>query len=410
MISMSFKKRLLLFFAVIGPGIIAASADNDAGGISTYSFVGSNFGYALLWVLFLTTFSLAVTQEMGARAGLVTGKGLAALIREHFGLKLTVFAMAAMILANVGTISAEMAGIASGLELFGVHKYVSVPFGILVIWLVLYKGSFRGAERIFLVLSIFYIVYIVSGFLVHADIGDVARAAVTPTIRRDAPYLFALIATVGTTITPWGQFFIQSYVVDKGLTVREYVYEKFEVYAGALLTNVISFFIIITTTETLFKNGIHIENAAEAALALKPLVGEFARELFGLGLLAASLLGGFILPVATSYALCEAFGFEGGFDRSWKEARVFYSIILGSLIVGALPVFIPRVSLIKIMLGSQVLNGILLPIILIYLMRIVNDKRIMGKHVNSRAANIVGGATVAGLVVTSVALVFTSFL
>ncbi|HCA67126.1 MAG: Mn transporter [Candidatus Jacksonbacteria bacterium RIFOXYA2_FULL_44_7] len=406
---MSFKKRLLLFFAVIGPGIIAASADNDAGGISTYSFVGSNFGYSLLWVLFLTTFSLAITQEMGARAGLVTGKGLAALIREHFGLKLTVFAMSVMLIANIGTISAEIAGIAAGLELLGVYKYVSVPLGILVIWFVLYKGSFRKAERLFLIFALFYIVYIISGFLVGADIREVLRASVVPTLRGDAPYLIALIATVGTTITPWGQFFIQSYVVDKGLTVREYVYEKIEVYAGAVLTNIISFFIIITTAETLFKHGIHIETASEAALALKPLIGDFAQELFAFGLLAASMLGAFILPVATSYALCEAFGFEGGFDRSWKEARTFYSIILIVLIIGALPVLIPRVSLIKIMLGSQVLNGILLPIILIYLMRIMNNKRIMGKYVNSRVTNIIGGATIAGLVATSVAIVFTSF-
>ena len=406
---MSFKKRLLLFFAVIGPGIIAASADNDAGGISTYSFVGSNFGYSLLWVLFLTTFSLAITQEMGARAGLVTGKGLAALIREHFGLKLTVFAMSVMLIANIGTISAEIAGIAAGLELLGVYKYVSVPLGILVIWFVLYKGSFRKAERLFLIFALFYIVYIISGFLVGADIREVLRASVVPTFRGDAPYLIALIATVGTTITPWGQFFIQSYVVDKGLTVREYVYEKIEVYAGAVLTNIISFFIIITTAETLFKHGIHIETASEAALALKPLIGDFAQELFAFGLLAASMLGAFILPVATSYALCEAFGFEGGFDRSWKEARTFYSIILIVLIIGALPVLIPRVSLIKIMLGSQVLNGILLPIILIYLMRIMNNKRIMGKYVNSRVTNIIGGATIAGLVATSVAIVFTSF-
>ena len=406
---MSFKKRLLLFFAVIGPGIIAASADNDAGGISTYSFVGSNFGYSLLWVLFLTTFSLAITQEMGARAGLVTGKGLAALIREHFGLKLTVFAMSVMLIANIGTISAEIAGIAAGLELLGVYKYISVPLGILVIWFVLYKGSFRKAERLFLIFALFYIVYIISGFLVGADIREVLRASVVPTLRGDAPYLIALIATVGTTITPWGQFFIQSYVVDKGLTVREYVYEKIEVYAGAVLTNIISFFIIITTAETLFKHGIHIETASEAALALKPLIGDFAQELFAFGLLAASMLGAFILPVATSYALCEAFGFEGGFDRSWKEARTFYSIILIVLIIGALPVLIPRVSLIKIMLGSQVLNGILLPIILIYLMRIMNNKRIMGKYVNSRVTNIIGGATIAGLVATSVAIVFTSF-
>jgi len=406
---MSFKKRLLLFFAVIGPGIIAASADNDAGGISTYSFVGSNFGYSLLWVLFLTTFSLAITQEMGARAGLVTGKGLAALIREHFGLKLTVFAMSVMLIANIGTISAEIAGIAAGLELLGVYKYVSVPLGILVIWFVLYKGSFRKAERLFLIFALFYIVYIISGFLVGADIREVLRASVVPTLRGDAPYLIALIATVGTTITPWGQFFIQSYVVDKGLTVREYVYEKIEVYAGAVLTNIISFFIIITTAETLFKHGIHIETASEAALALKPLIGDFAQELFAFGLLAASMLGAFILPVATSYALCEAFGFEGGFDRSWKEARTFYSIILIVLIIGSLPVLIPRVSLIKIMLGSQVLNGILLPIILIYLMRIMNNKQIMGKYVNSRVTNIIGGATIAGLVATSVAIVFTSF-
>lgn len=407
---MSFKKRLLLFFSVVGPGIIAASADNDAGGISTYSFIGSNFGYSLLWVLFLTTFSLAVTQEMGARAGLVTGKGLSALIREQFGIKLTVFAMAVMLFANVGTISAEIAGIAASFELLGVFKYLSIPFGILVTWLVLYKGSFRGTERIFLIFALFYIVYIVSGFLVHPDFGEVARATFVPSFSLEPVYLLAFIATVGTTITPWGQFFIQSYVVDKGLTAREYVYAKIEVYAGAILTNLISFFIIITTAETLFKHGIRVEDAAQAALALKPLMGDFAKELFAFGLLSASMLGAFILPVATSYAICEAFGFERGFDRSWKEARTFYSIILGSLIVGGLPALIPGVSLIKIMIASQVLNGILLPVILIYLMRIMNNKQIMGQYANSRLTNTIGGATIAGLIATSVMLVFSSFL
>jgi len=401
--------KIIFFFSVVGPGIISANADNDAGGITTYSVVGAHYGTKLLWVLLLTTIALAVTQEMGVRIGLVTRKGLGAVIRENFGVPWTAFAILTMLVANFGTVTAEFAGIASAFYIIGVSKYIAVPLAAALIWFILFKGSFKTTQKIFLIFSAFYIVYIVNGLIVGADFGGAMRAMVSPTLELTTPFLITMIALIGTTITPWGQFFIQSYVVDKGLDARHYHAEKAEVYLGALITNVVSFFIIISTAATLYKYGIDIKDAGDAALALKPLAGNLAQFLFAFGLFAASTLGAFILPTTTAYACCEAFGWEAGFDTTWKEAKTFYSLILAGIVIPALFVLIPNVSLVNIMIWSQDLNGILLPFILIFIMFIVNNRKIMGEHVNKPIGNIITFLTIFGIILASVVLLITSF-
>lgn len=407
--SKHFWPKLIFFFSVIGPGIIAANADNDAGGISTYSLVGAMFGTQMLWVLFLITFSLAITQEMGVRIGLVTRQGLGGVIRENFGLKLTAFAMLAMLIANLGTITAEFAGIASSFEIFNISKYISVPLAALVVWLILYKGSFKVAQKIFLIFSAFYIVYIINGFIVNPDFGQAFKSLVTPSVEFSSPFLLAMIALIGTTITPWGQFFIQSYVVDKGLDLKHYKIEKAEVFLGSLITNVVSFFIIISTATIFFNHGLVITDAKDAAIGLAPLAGKFAQALFAFGLFSASMLGAFILPVATAYAICEAFGWEYGFNTNWQTGRIFYSLILITIILPALLVLLPNISLLKVMILSQDVNGILLPIILIFVMKIINNKRIMGEHTNKPIGNIIAWLTIIGIIAATIVLVISSF-
>ncbi len=402
--------RLVLLFGVIGPGIIAANADNDAGGITTYSIVGAEFSTKMLWVLLLVTFSLAVTQEMGVRIGLVTRQGLAGLIRGNFGVKWTAFVMITMLIANLGTIAAEFAGIAAAFSIIGLSKYLIIPVSAILIFFILYKGSFKTTQKIFLVFSFFYIVYIINGFLIGPDFGAALKDMVTPTIEWTAPFLLTMIALIGTTITPWGQFFIQSYVVDKGLNIKHYKTEKKEVYFGALLTDIVSFFIIICTATLLYTKGIHIADAKDAAIALEPLAGNLAHFLFAFGLFAASMLGAFILPTATSYSICEAFGWESGFDTTWKNGKIFYSIILGAIIIPALIVLIPKISLVKIMILSQDVNGILLPFILIFVMRLINNKAIMGEYTNKPIGNIISWATIVGIIAATVVLVVTSFI
>ncbi|MFA6528913.1 MAG: divalent metal cation transporter [Candidatus Gracilibacteria bacterium] len=403
-----FRNKLAILFAIVGPGIIAANADNDAGGITTYSVVGAHFGTKMLWVLLLITISLAITQEMGVRIGLVTRQGLAGLIREHFGVKLTAFAMLLMLIANTGTVTAEFAGISSAFAIIGVSKYLVVPAAAMVIWLILYKGSFKTTQRIFLVFSAFYIVYIINGFIIGPDFGQALKDTVTPHMEFTSVFFLTMIALIGTTITPWGQFFIQSYVVDKGLTIKDYSAERAEVYLGAFMTDIVSFFIIISTAATLYANGIRIEDAKDAAMALRPLAGNMAQLLFAFGLFSASMLGAFILPTATAYSICEAFGWESGFNTNWKTGKIFYGIILTTIIVPALVVLIPGVSMIKIMIWSQDINGILLPFILIFVMKLINNKELMGKYTNKPIGNIIAWATIIGLIVATVTLVVSS--
>ncbi len=408
-----FKQQLmktLPLLAILGPGIISGSVDNDAGGIATYSLAGAQFGLSLLWVLFITTFSLAITQEVGARMGLVTGKGLASLIRERFGIKWTTFIMAILLIANIGTIAAEFAGVASAFEIFNVSKYISVPLALLLVFFLVIKGSFKPLERIFLVLSSFYLVYIASAVLAHPNWGEATKSLVIPTISFNKNYLLTLVAVVGTTITPWGQFFIQDYVVDKKLSKDDLNIERGDVFFGSFITNFISFFIIVACAATLFVHKIPVNDAKDAAVALKPLAGQFASLLFGFGLLNASLFGAALVPVATSYVIAEAFGFESGLNFSFKEAPEFYGIFTFTLIIGALLVLIPFVPLLSILFLTQALNAILLLPILVFVYILSNDKRLLNGYKNGKIINAIILITFFLIALSSIAVFVSQFI
>ncbi len=329
------RTRLLIFVAVMGPGLIAAASDNDAGGITTWSVIGAKYGYSLLWLLLLITPILAVTQEMGARMGVVTGKGLAALIRERFSLKITAFAMLALLIANFGTTVAEFSGIAAAFGLAHVPPWVCVPPVAVGVWLLVTRGSYRRVERVFLALTAIYAAYVLAGFLAHPDWSTAAHGTVVPSIQSNSAWLLIVIAAIGTTITPWGQFFIQAYVVDKKVAVKEYIYTKFEVYAGAVFTDAIDLFIVVACAATLYKHGIVVDTAQDAAKALEPLAGRAAYLLFGFGLLNVSILGAAILPLTTAYAISEAFGFESGLDQSFADAPIFNGLLTFFIFVPA---------------------------------------------------------------------------
>jgi NRAMP (natural resistance-associated macrophage protein)-like metal ion transporter len=402
--SPGFGRRLRLVLTVLGPGLIAAFADNDAGGITTLSVVGASYGYSMLWALLLITFSLAITQEMSARIGAVTGKGLAALIRERYRVKITFFAMLALLLANFGTTVAEFAGVGAALELFNVPRIISVPIAAAAVWLLVIRGNYRSVERALLIMSVIYVSYILSAFLARPDWGEVARSTVTPTLQLNGSFLVTLIALIGTTITPWGQFFIQSYVVDKGVTRRDYAVTRQEVYVGAMITNGISLFIIVSTAATLYPQGIQIEDAAQAALALEPLAGPLATQLFALGLLNASLLGAAVVPLSTAYAVCEAFGWEAGVSRSWEDAPIFNILYTLAIAGAAAVVLLPDLPLVQVILLAQTVNGVLLPFILIFAIRLASDRELMGEMVNGRARNAVVWVTAVAIIAMSLAL------
>jgi len=404
------RTRLFVFLAILGPGLITASADNDAGGIATYSVIGARYGYTMLWALVLVSVSLFVTQEMGARMGIVTGQGLAALIRERFRVRVTLFAMTTMLVANLATTISEFSGIAASFQLFGLSRYIAVPLMAAFIWLLVVRGSYKMAERIFLAFSAFYIAYIVSGIIAHPDWTEAARGTLVPSFQGDSGYILLLIALVGTTITPWGQFFIQAYVVDKGISIKHFKYTLTEVLLGAIVTFVVAFFIIIACAATIHTAGGDVSSAEEAAAALKPLAGRFASGLFAFGLLNASVLAAAILPLATAYAICEAFGFESGVNRTFREAPVFHGLFTFSIVLGAAVALIPGLPLFTVMVLAQGINGILLPLILVFVLIIVNDRRIMGDYANTKWNNVIAGLTTAGLVLLSLMLVGTSFI
>lgn len=408
-----FKQRIMSaipMIAVLGPGIIAGSVDNDAGGIATYSLAGAQFGLSLLWVLFITTFSLAITQEVGARMGLVTGKGLASLIREKFGIRWTTFIMAILLIANIGTIAAEFAGIASAFEIFNVSRYLSIPLALLLVFFLVTKGSFKPLERVFLVLSAFYLVYIASAVLAHPTWGTAIKSLVTPNFHFTKNYLLTMVAVIGTTITPWGQFFIQDYVVDKKLSKDDLHIERADVFFGSFITNFISFFIIVACAATLFAHNIQVNDAKDAALALKPLAGQFAAGLFGFGLLNASLFGAALVPVATSYVITEAFGFESGLNFSFREAPEFYGLFTFSIIIGAILVLIPSIPLLTILFITQAINAILLLPILIFVYILSNDKRLLNGYKNGKIINTVIIITFLLIAISSVAYFVSLFL
>ena len=404
-----FRRRLLIFLAVMGPGIITANVDNDAGGISTYSVAGGRYGYDLMWMLVLTTIALIMVQEMSARLGVVTGKGLAGLIRESMGVRWTTFIIGILLIANLANTVSEFAGVAASMELFGVSKYISVPIVALGVWLLILKGNYKNVERIFLVASAIYLAYVFSGLLVNPPWGEVVKKSLTPTFHFEAGYVAMFITVIGTTIAPWMQFYQQSSIVDKGIKVEEYGYERVDVVVGSIFTDVVAAFIIIACAATIYSKGLDIQTASDAARALGPLAGDFAEELFAIGLLNASVFSAAILPLSTAYVLCEAFGWESGVSRTWKEAPIFFGTYTAFIVLGAAIILLPVKSLLDAMLASQTLNGVLLPVILIAMLVLINDKRLMGKYVNGRMMNILSWATVAVLILLTTILVITSF-
>lgn len=401
------RSRLVLFLAVMGPGIIAANAGNDAGGVTTWSVIGSKYGYSLTWLLVIITPMLFVAQEMNARIGIVTGKGLAALIRERFSLRVTAFAMLATVIANFGTTLSEFAGVAAASRLLHVPPWIGVPVVAVGLWFLVTKGSYRKVERVFLALSLIYLTYIVSGLLAGPD-WEAAARGVVPSFELDETWLIIVMAAIGTTITPWGQFFIQAAVVDKHISIHSLKMNRLEVMIGAFLTTLVDFFIVVACAETLFRKGIVVETAAEAARALEPLLGAGAKYLFAVGLLNVCILAGAILPLATAYVVCEAFGFESGLDHSFSEAPVFNGLLTAFIVIPALITLIPGLPLVDIIVLTQTVNGVLLPVILIFVLKIVNSPDVMGEHVNGRAYNFVAWAFAFLLIALSVVLIVMS--
>jgi len=403
------KRRLLRFLVIVGPGIVTAQAGNDAGGIATYSSVGAAYGYSLLWMMVVITLSLGIVQEMCARMGAVTGKGLAELIRERFGIRWTLVAMLTVLVANGGVVVSEFAGAAAALELLGVQRIVTViAVAGFVLWLVA-RGSYRVAERAFLAISLVFLAYPVTAFLAGPPWGEVLRETALPSFRLQGPYLFLFVATVGTTITPYMQLFAQSATVDKGVTVQELGAARADAYIGAVFSNLVAYFIIVVTATTLYPQGITVQTAADAARALTPLAGERAGLLFAIGLFGASVLAAAVLPLATSYTICGALGWERRLGTRFSDAHQFYSIIAFLVVMGAAITLLP-VPLIPLIVGAQVLNGFLLPVILIFILRLVNDRSLMGEHVNGPVYNVLAWGTTVFIGALSLILLGVTFL
>ncbi len=405
-------RKLIYIFGIIGPGIITASAGNDAGGIATYATVGANYGYKMLWGLTIITVGLAVIQEMNARMAVVTGKGLSDLIREKFGVKLTLFAMIVLFVANFGVVLGDFAGVAASMELFGVSKYISVPLVAIFIWILVTKGSYIRVEKVLMLFTFVFFGYIFAAFLVkpQPDWGAVALSAVTPTFTMETGFILTFIGMIGTTITPYMQFYLQAAIVDKKLGLKDYKYEQLDVYLSSLWSNVIQFFIIVCTAATLYAVGTSISSASEAAMALKPLAGDNAFILFGAGLFGASVLAAAIIPLSTSYAITEAFGWESGVDYEFKEAPVFFGIYTFIIVISAALVLIPGLNLMNLILSTQQIAGFLTPVIIIFMILLVNDKRIMGKYVNNKLQNIISMVTVFLIILCTVALIVAQFI
>lgn len=398
----SARRRVLGYLAILGPGMIAASAGNDAGGIATFASVGAEQGYRLLWVLIPITISLGLVQEMCARMGAVTGKGLADLIREQFGVRWTALIMLALLIANGGVTISEFVGIAAATELLGVPRFLSVPLSALTIWWLVVKGSYQRVERAFLLMSLVFLGYIVSAFFARPDWTQVASGLVRPSLSLDYLYLFTLVAVVGTTISPYMQVYVQSSVVEKGVTPENYRRTKIDVWIGTGLAMLVVFFIVVSTAATLHKHGIRIEGPEDAARALRPLAGAYAEKLFAVGLFGASMLAAGVLPLATAYSISEALGFEKGVSRSFREAPIFLGVFTFLVAIGASIAVIPDLPLIRVLLITQVINGLLLPIILFAILRLVSNRELMGQHVNGPLYN--AAAWITAMVVTCLSL------
>jgi NRAMP (natural resistance-associated macrophage protein)-like metal ion transporter len=404
------KWRLVALFAILGPGFITANVDNDPGGILTYSQAGAEFGYSLLWVLIPTTVALIVIQEMAARMGAVTGKGLSDLIREEFGLRATFITMAILGLADFGNIAAEFAGIASGMEIFGVSKYISVPIGAFIVWFVIVKGSYKPVERTLVIFSLIYFAYPVSAFFVHADWPTALKETLVPHLSSSPDYVIMVVGLIGTTITPWMQFYLQASIVEAGIDKRRYRLARWDVIIGCIITDVIAFFIVVACAATIFKSG-HgkISDAAQAAVALVPLAGKFAAGMFAIGLINASVLSAAILPLATAYNVCEGLGFESGVEKSFSQAKIFYSLYTFLIVSGAGFVLIPKMPLFKVIVLSQVANGILLPFVLFYMLSLINNKHVMHEYKNNKFQNLIAGATSVTMILLTAKLLYSMF-
>jgi NRAMP (natural resistance-associated macrophage protein)-like metal ion transporter len=403
-------RNFILFLAILGPGIITGSVDNDAGGITTYSVAGAIYGYNLIWTLIPSFIVLVIIQEMNARMGIVTGKGLADLIRENAGVKVTFFIFIGLLLADIGNTTTEFAGVAGSMEVFHVSKYISVPLVAMVIWILVVKGNYRIAEKIFLIFSVTLLMYVVSALMGKPDWKEIGHSVIHPRMDFNEKSLAVIIGIIGTTIAPWMQFYMQSSVIEKGLKMKQYRFTLLDILIGCTATVVVAFFIIVSCASTLHVKGININEAKDAALALEPLAGELSSELFAFGLFIASVFSATILPLATAFYVCEAFGFEAGIDKKWDEAREFYYLYTGIIILGVIIILIPNAPLIKISLWSQIINGILLPVVLVCMILLVNNKKIMGKYVNNPVQNFIGWGSVVILTGLSVMLLILPLL
>jgi NRAMP (natural resistance-associated macrophage protein)-like metal ion transporter len=401
-------RRYVLILGIMGPGIITANIDNDAAGITTYSVAGARFGYSLLWMLIPTTVVLIVTQEMVARMGVVTGKGLSDLIRENYGVKATFYMMVGLFVANFGTTVAEFAGWAASWEIFGVSRYFVVPAGAMFIWILVTRGSYRAVERVLLFACLIYFGYVISGFMAKPDWAEVISHTLVPRVHMDPEFMMLGIAIIGTTITPWMQFYLQSSIAEKGIRKRHYKYTRFDVIAGCFITDVVAFFIILACAATLFPQGIRINDASEAALALKPFAGNYSTVIFAVSLANASLLGAIIVPLATAYYICEAMGWERGVNKSFGEAPQFMWIYTIMIVMSCFITLMPNAPLVMLMVVSSVINGILLPFVLLFALSLVNNKKLMGEYTNPKAYNYITWATVVVIIVLACMMVVTT--
>jgi NRAMP (natural resistance-associated macrophage protein)-like metal ion transporter len=403
-----FWKKAMLFLTVMGPGIITANIDNDASGITTYSVAGARFGYGLLWTLIPTTIALIVIQEMVARMGVVTGKGLADLIREEFGVKAAFYLLLGLFVANFGNTVANFAGWAASMQILGMSKYMMVPIGAFGIWLLVTRGSYRLLENVLLVACLIFIGYIVSGFLAKPDWLEVTKRLVVPDFKWDAEYIVLSIGIVGTTITPWMQFYMQSSIAEKGIKQEDYKLTRLDVIVGCSITDIVSFFVIVTCATLLFPHGIRVEEAAEAAIALQPLAGNYASLIFSIALANASILGAIIVPLATAYYICEAMGWEAGVNKSFKEAPQFMGIYTLIVVLAAAVVLIPGAPLVNLMVLSAIVNGLMLPFVLVFIIKLINNKKIMGEYTNTKAYNYISWTTVIAVAVLTALFVFAT--
>jgi len=398
--------RLIVFFSVVGPGIITGTADNDAGGIATYSVAGAHFGYKMLWLLVVITFMLYVTQEMGARLGIVTGKGLGDLIREKFGLGFSVFLISLVFIVNFSNVLANIAGIAVVSDIYNIPRLIFVPFFVILIWYIILKGNFNFVQNIFLTSCILFFCYIINGFIAKPDIPAMIHGTIVPSLPMNREFIFTATALIGTTLTVWGQFFVQSYFVDKGVTKKNLGSARLDVLFGAFWTDFVAYFIIISAAATMYAKGIRINSVIDAATVLGPMLGPFAKHLFAWGLLNASLLGACVISMGTAYALTEVLGTERKVNASFSEAPIFYSIIGFCIFVSALIVFIPNFPMIVILTASQALNTMVLPIIFFIMLRLINDKKLMGQHVNGPVSNIIAWVTIGSFTLISFLMVY----